>query len=93
MRTGEVEANLDALNRIFRLEVIDELIDRKRRGAEKMALSPSELDTHDSFLDELELGLELAYERSHLPEEPATRAALDDFVIRARLASGAGSDS
>jgi predicted nucleotidyltransferase len=93
MRTGEVEANLDALNRIFCLQVIDELIDRKRRGAEKMALSPSELESHDRLLDELELELERAHERSHLPEEPTSRAALDDFVVRARLASDAGGDS
>jgi predicted nucleotidyltransferase len=86
MRTGEVEANLGVLNEIFRLEVVEELIDRKRHGAEKMRLGPGELEAHDRLLDELELGLERAYEQSELPEEPTSRAALDDFVVRARLA-------
>ncbi len=93
MQTGEVEANLDALNRSFQLQVIDELIDRKRRGAEKMALSANELKTHDRFLDELERDLERAHEQSHLPEEPTSRDALDDFVVRARLATEASGGS
>jgi predicted nucleotidyltransferase len=87
MRTGEVEANLDSLNELFRLPIVDELVDRKRRGAEKMALLPEELETHDRVLDELELELERAHEQSRLPEEPTSRAALDDFVVRVRLAS------
>jgi predicted nucleotidyltransferase len=89
MRTGEVEANLDTLNQVFRLEVVDDLVDRKRRGAEKMALLPGEIEAHDRVLDDLELELELAHERSELPEEPTSRAALEDFVVRVRLASGA----
>ncbi len=83
MRTGEVEANLDSLNRIFRLRIVDELVDRKRRGAEKMALLPEELATHDRLLDELERRAR-ACSRA---ERPSGGAAVEG---RARRLRGAG---
>jgi hypothetical protein len=88
MRTGEVVSNLPLLNETFRLGVVDELIARKRHGAEKMALDATELAAHDARLGALETTLLEAHAASHLPEEPTTRAALEDFVIRLRLGRG-----
>lgn len=86
MRTGEVEANILVLNDIFRLNPVLELVQRKQSGAEKMCLAPEELAHHDPILNGLEQSLEEAHAASSLPDEPTTRDALDDFVIRIRLA-------
>jgi uncharacterized protein len=85
MRTGEVEANLGVLNALFGLGEVSELVARKREGAEKMALAVGELALHEAHLDRLELELREAHERSSLPDEPRTVAALEDFVLRLRL--------
>jgi predicted nucleotidyltransferase len=86
MRTGEVVANVQALNEAFRLGEIDELVARKRQGAEAMRLAPAELALHERALDALEASLLAAHAASALPEAPTTVAALDDFVVRIRLA-------
>lgn len=87
MRTGEVVANLQTLNEQFGMRVIDELVARKREGAEKMPLGEDELATHSDLLDELEASLDEAHRTSQLPEVATTSAALDDFVVRLRLES------
>jgi hypothetical protein len=86
MRTGEIVANLAVLNDAFRNPTIDELVARKRAGAEKMALDAHELAHHEELLDGLEAELRAAHAASQLPEEPTTTAALDDLVVRVRLA-------
>ena len=85
MQTGEVIANLPVLNERFRLEQIDELMARKRAGAENMLLDERELAAHAAVLDQLEVMLQAAHERSSLPDQPTTVAALNDFVVRVRL--------
>lgn len=85
MRTGEVVANLPVLNEAFAYRHVDELVQRKREGAEKMLLAADEIARHDVLLDELEATLREAHEKSALPEEPTTVAALNDFVVRLRL--------
>ena len=87
MTHGEVEANINTLNERFRLDAVDELVARKREGAEKMPLAASELGTHAKLLDTLTAQLEAAHEASTLPEEPSTKAALDSWVVRLRLAA------
>ena len=87
LETGEVVANVTALNERFRLGEIDELVARKRAGAEKMPLGAKELVAHGAVLDRLEVALHAAHERSPLPEEPTTVAALEDLVVRLRLAT------
>lgn len=91
MQTGDVVANLAVLNERFRSPVVDELMARKRAGAEKMLLDERELAEHGRLLDSLEAELHAAHEASHLPEEPITAAALDDFVVELRL-RGLGED-
>ncbi len=85
MRTGEVVSNLPVLNEEFKLEPIDELIMRKKEGAEKMLLDDGDRATHDPLLDKLETMLQEAHLHSPLPEKPTTSAALNDFVVRIRL--------
>jgi len=85
MQTGEVVANVQVLNERFRLHEIDDLIARKRTGAEKMALEQRDRVQHGTLLDRLERELQDAYEASHLPEEPTGAAALERFVVDLRL--------
>ena len=88
MRTGELVSNLPVLNDIFRLSQIDELIARKRHGKEKEPLSSQEIDDQDASLEKLESALHQAYDESSLPEAATGVAALEDLVIRTRLALG-----
>lgn len=87
METGEVVANIQTLNERFGYAEIEELVARKRAGAEKMALNAQDMDHHGVLLDRLELLLDEAHEKSRLPDEPTTVAALDDFVVRLRLSA------
>lgn len=86
MRTGEVVANLGDLNEEFRVEEIAELVARKRAGAETMLLTERDLTRHTALLDRLDAALQHAHEASHLPDEATSTPALDDFVVRLRLA-------
>lgn len=90
MQTGEVVANIQVLNERFRLAEVDELVARKRAGAEKMQLDPRELELHGALLDRLEAELQAAHDASRLPDEPTATAALEDFVVRLRLAASDG---
>jgi predicted nucleotidyltransferase len=85
METGQVVANIQVLNDRFRLAEIDELVARKRAGAEKMALGDHDMEQHGGLLDRLEGKLQEAHDASQLPEEPISVAALQDFVVRLRL--------
>lgn len=85
MRTGEVVANVEVLNEVFRLPAVTELVARKRAGEEKGKLDPAELPRWDVDLDALEKQLVRAHAESTLPEEPTTRDAIDALVVRARL--------
>lgn len=86
MRTGEVVSNATVLSRELGIDAIDELVARKRAGAEAMLLEEGEIAHHDALLDRLEAMLTEAHDRSSLPEEPPTKA-LDDFVVRVRMAA------
>ena len=90
MQTGDVIANLTVLNDHFRLSEVDELVDRKRQGAEKMRLNSEEVTRHEAHLDRLEDQLTLAHAESSLPDEPTTLRALNDFVVRLRFEQHAG---
>ena len=87
METGEILANIIDLNERFRIEAINELVDRKRSGNEFMALRLHDHAVHAPLLDHLEQRLHEAYEESELPMEPTTKEAINDFVVRIRLES------
>jgi len=85
MQAGEVVANIAVLNERFGIREVDELVARKREGAERMLLDERDLAAHGSLLDRLEAKLDEAHGASRLAEEATTAAALEDFVIRLRL--------
>ena len=85
MRERAIVANLTQLNEAFALSPVQELVERKRQGAEHMELGAAEIAHHDGLLDGLEKELTHAHDQSALPEEPTTVAALEDLVIRLRL--------
>lgn len=87
MRTGEIEANLVKLNKEFGLSYIDELITRKLSGPEKSTLEDTDIAFHQRAYERLRALLEEAFQQSSLPDAPSGRAALNDLLIRLRLAA------
>lgn len=85
LRTGEIEANLRILTQHYPMPGIAELIERKSSGTEDGTLDPGELAAHLALLSRLESDLTSAFEESALPDALSTLAALDDFIVRARL--------
>ena len=88
MRTGEVEANFVRLNETAKLSYIPELIERKVVGPEKGTLAQADLAFYEQEYERLRSELEKAFEDSHLPETPSSTAALNDLLVRLRIASG-----
>ena len=91
MRTGVVEANLVTLNPEFRLPYLADLVARKLAGPEKSTLDDPNLAFHESEYQRLRAELQAAQDASPLPELPSdeTRDALNDLLIRVRLANPA----
>jgi predicted nucleotidyltransferase len=85
MRTGIVEANLVTLNENARLPYIPELVERKIRGPEKGSLDTRECEFHQTEFTRLTSELERAGEETQLPNEPSSREALNDLLVRVRL--------
>ncbi len=87
MRTGEVEANLVTLNEEFRLPYIADLVARKLAGPEKSTLDDADIAFHEAEYQRLRSELQTAHDASRLPELPdeATRAAVNDLLVRVRL--------
>ena len=72
MRTGEVEANVVTLNENeFHLGHVDDLVARKRAGAEQGTLPDDDVAFHEGEFARLLAELEAAAEGSPLPELPA----------------------
>ena len=88
MRTGKVEANLLRLNDEAHLSYISELVERKVRGPGKGSLDSKELDFHQAEYVRLVAALERASAESQLPDEPSSRDALNDLLVRIRLPRG-----
>jgi predicted nucleotidyltransferase len=87
MRTGKIEANLASLNREFRLPWIADLINRKVNGPEKGNLESGEVEFHGREYRRLIEQLEAEAVRSQLPDEPTCRGALNELLVRLRLAA------
>lgn len=85
MKTGEVEANLVALNDEARLPYIDELVERKLTGPEKGDLPAANIQFHESEYERLVELLERASAESRLPEASTAKPALNDLLVRMRL--------
>jgi predicted nucleotidyltransferase len=87
MRTGVVESNLLHLNEVFSLPYIDELVERKIKGAEEAALPEVDVALHETEYERLQRLLEQASEASDLPEFPPdeVRILLNDLLLRLRF--------
>jgi predicted nucleotidyltransferase len=85
MQTGEVEAHLLRLNDTFKLPYIPELVERKLTGAEKGKLDDADIEFYQGEFERLRGELEIAHEKSSLPEMPSTRDALNDLLVQIRL--------
>jgi predicted nucleotidyltransferase len=86
MQTGEVEANLLKLNEKFRLSYLPELIERKLSGSEKVFLEDDDVGFYQKEYERLRNELETAHQKSHLPERPQGKEALNVLLIRLRMA-------
>jgi hypothetical protein len=87
MRTGVIEANLVHLNDVFKLPYIPDLIERKLAGAEQSVLEDADMAFYRGDFNRLLGELEEASQSSHLPESPSSKDALNDLLVRLRLAS------
>jgi hypothetical protein len=83
MRTGEVQANLIELNRVFALPFLEELIQRKQ-AREQGELPKLDYDWHARELNRWENQLDEAFAASRLPDNPPWEE-LDRFLIGQRL--------
>lgn len=86
MRTGDVEANLVRLNEEAKLPYIPDLIKRKQSGCEKQSLAEADLEFHRREYERLHAEFVEAFEKSRLPEVPRGVRALNDLLVRVRLA-------
>ncbi len=85
MQTGEIEANLVALNQKFKIAVVDDLIAVKTQNTEKTPLLEADLSFFRAEYDRLRAVLQDAENHSFLPENNEVRPALDDLLVRLRL--------
>jgi hypothetical protein len=85
MRTGEVEANLVALNQTYRLPYVPELVARKLAGSEQGALDDGDVALFAAEYARLRGELEVARDTTRLPEGPGCRDEVNDLLVRVRL--------
>ena len=85
MRSAEVEANLVRLNETFHLPYVDDLIARKLAGPELAILADANLPFYRLEYERLRTELDDAYRASTLPDAPASKAALNDLLVRLRM--------
>ncbi|HBE20627.1 MAG TPA: nucleotidyltransferase [Cyanobacteria bacterium UBA11149] len=88
MQTGEIEANLLALNQSFKLPYISDLIARKVAGDEQSLFGDVNLDFYQSEYNRLCQELLDVSESSWLPSAPLAKNDLNDLLVRVRLANG-----
>jgi hypothetical protein len=69
------------------MSYIDDLVARKLAGPEQSVLNDADIQFHESEYQRLRGELQAAHEASQLPELPseATRAALNDLLVRVRM--------
>jgi len=87
MRTGMIEANLIHLNGDFKLDYLRDLIARKLDGPEKATLQEADISFYRSEYERLRYALEESYKASSLPEIPSGKDALNNLLVRLRMAS------
>ncbi|MDZ4670672.1 MAG: nucleotidyltransferase domain-containing protein [Phototrophicales bacterium] len=84
MQIGELEANLIILNDHYKLPYIPDLIAKKVSGTEHGVLGDADVEFHQREYDRLVQLVETYRDKSHLPESPANKPALNDLLLRIR---------
>ncbi len=85
MRTGEINANLEQLNDVYRLPYIPEMIAEKVGTHEQRTLSGTDMAFHAAEFARLESRLRDEHERTALPAETDAMPELSDLLVRLRL--------
>lgn len=85
MRSGEIEANLQVLNSLYKLPFLPELIVRKLEGAEKEKLQTAELSFFEQEYLSLRNRLLAEQANTSLQERPTAWEALNRLLIEVRL--------
>lgn len=85
LRTGQVNANLAELAPEYGYSHLLTLIAAKSTEQATLTLPVEE---HEAAIERLQEDMHAAYEGSPLPPEPTNQPALEDFVVRVRLAGG-----
>ena len=84
MQTGIIEANLIKLNEHFKLPYIADLIEKKLSAKEKSLLQEVDLEFHTQEYQRLQNVLEIAFQKSSLPNEPSAKPELNNLLISIR---------
>jgi predicted nucleotidyltransferase len=87
MRSGQIEPNLNSLNAIYNLPFIPDLIARKLSGAEQQTLDSAEIQQYEREFHLLRDRLIEEAAKTHLPDSPTAQPALNDLLVKVRLAS------
>lgn len=85
MRTGQVNANLPELNDLYRLRYIPDLIARKTGTHEQTTLDEVDLAFHEAEYVRLCARLTEEHQRTTLPRDRPSAAAINDLLVRLRL--------
>jgi uncharacterized protein len=85
MRTGELQANVLALNEHFKLPQLPELIATKVGGTEKERLKDEDLRFHRAEYDRLMVQLQEAQDQSKLPDQADAETELNQILVQLRL--------
>jgi len=83
----EIESNIVKLNERFGISMIDDLVQAKVEGNERMPLDLSGIEAHERLFLELSDRLVASSERSGLPDQPEGRDGIEAFLVRERLAT------
>lgn len=84
MKTAEIQSNLVLLNELYKLPYIDDLIARKMSNTEKGLLPSADMDFHTGEFERLTRELEVARDKSTLPEHPKGKGELHSLLLRIR---------
>lgn len=86
MQTGEMETNIAKLNENFRLNYIDEMIERSNLPENSQTLEADQWEFHKLEYERLRDVLEDSADSTDLPAGATAHNALDDLLKRIRLA-------
>lgn len=87
LQTGEIEPNIEILNRTFKIDEVKRLIELKKQGMEKGPV-PADLDTGilETRINELFERIDKAFERSKIPDRPSPEDVekINEFLLETR---------